>query len=148
MPDAVLQDLRYALRAIRRSPGFAAVAILSLALGIGANTAIFSLIDSLILKTLPVAHPEQLLQVTSSDGAYFTNPIWEQIRGRQDVFSGVFAYGGNGFNLAAGSSSTPWGCTRSSAALSPWPTTSAAAREPRCSATASGRGSTEGARML
>ena len=102
MPDAVLQDLRYALRAIRRSPGFAAVAILSLALGIGANTAIFSLIDSLILKTLPVAHPEQLLQVTSSDGAYFTNPIWEQIRGRQDVFSGVFAYGGNGFNLAAG----------------------------------------------
>jgi predicted permease len=102
MPDAILQDLRYALRAIRRSPGFAAVAILSLALGIGANTAIFSLIDSLILKTLPVSHPEQLLQVTSSDGAYFTNPIWEQIRDRQDVFSGAFANGGNSFNLAAG----------------------------------------------
>jgi putative ABC transport system permease protein len=102
MPDAILQDLRYALRAIRRSPGFAAVAMVSLALGIGANTAIFSLIDSLILKTLPVAHPEQLLQVTMNDSAYFTNPIWEQIRDRQDVFSGTFAYGGNSFNLATG----------------------------------------------
>jgi len=102
MPDGILQDLRYALRAIRRSPGFAAVAIVSLALGIGANTAIFSLIDSLILKTLPVAHPEQLLQVTMNDSAYFTNPIWEQIRNRQDVFSGTFAYGGNSFNLATG----------------------------------------------
>jgi predicted permease len=99
---AMLQDLRYALRAIGRSPGFAAIAILSLALGIGANTAIFSLIDSLILKTLPVSHPEQLLQVTMTGSAYFTNPIWEQIRDRQDIFSGAFAYGGDSFNLAAG----------------------------------------------
>src|ERR1700747_1575379 len=102
MPDAVLQDFRYALRALRSSPGFAAVAILSLALGIGANTAIFSLINSVILKTLPVAHPEQLLQVNMGKSAYFTNPIWEQIRDRQDVFSGIFAYGGARFNLAAG----------------------------------------------
>ena len=68
MLDALLQDLRYAFRALRSSPGFAAVAILSLALGIGANTAIFSLIDSVILKTLPVTHPEQLLQVTMAQG--------------------------------------------------------------------------------
>jgi putative ABC transport system permease protein len=102
MPDAFLQDLRYAIRALRSSPGFAAVAILSLALGIGANTAIFSLIDSVILKTLPVSHPEQLVQVTMGKSAVFTNPIWEQVRDRQDVFSGVFAYGKFRFNLAAG----------------------------------------------
>src|SRR5271169_794363 len=102
MLDAVLQDVRYAIRGLRGSPGFAAVAILSLALGIGANTAIFSLIDSVILKTLPVAHPENLLQVDIGKSAYFTNPIWEQIRDRQDVFSGIFTYGGGRFNLAAG----------------------------------------------
>jgi putative ABC transport system permease protein len=102
MLDAIPQDIRYALRTLRGSPGFTAVAILSLALGIGANTAIFSLIDSVILKSLPVAHPEHLLQVTMGESAGFTNPIWEQIRDRQDVFSGIFAYGGGRFNLAAG----------------------------------------------
>jgi predicted permease len=102
MLDAILQDLRYAFRALRSSPGFAAVAILSLALGIGANTAIFSLIDSVILKTLPVSHPEQLLQVTMGKNQSFTNPIWEQLRDHGDVFSGIFAYGGGRFNLAAG----------------------------------------------
>jgi predicted permease len=102
MPDALLQDLRYAIRALRSSPGFAAVAILSLALGIGANTAIFSLIDSVILKTLPVSHPEQLVQITMGKNSSFTNPIWEQVRDHQDVFSGIFAYGGGRFNLAAG----------------------------------------------
>ena len=95
-------NLRYAIRALRSNPGFAAVAILSLALGIGANTAIFSLIDSVILKTLPVSHPEQLLQVTIGDNPFFTNPIWEQLRDRQDAFSGIFAYGFERFNLAAG----------------------------------------------
>jgi hypothetical protein len=76
------------------------VAILSLALGIGANTAIFSLIESVVLRTLPVAHPE-LLRVTMAGQASFTNPIWEQLQNRQDVFSGMFAYGGARFNLAA-----------------------------------------------
>jgi len=102
MPDAVLQDVRYAIRTLRSSPGFAAVAILSLGLGIGANTAIFSLIDAVILKTLPVSHPEQLLQVTMGKSSFFTNPIWEQLRDRQDVFSGMFAFSGERFNLAAG----------------------------------------------
>jgi predicted permease len=58
------QDVRYAVRGIRRNPGFAAVAVLSLALGIGANTAIFSLINSLMLRTLPVEHPEQLVELS------------------------------------------------------------------------------------
>ena len=104
MFDVAWQDLRYALRGLRRSPGFAAAALLSLALGIGANTAIFSLIDAVILKSLPVRHPEELLQVMMGKQSYvgFTNPTWEHLRDRQDVFSGIFAYGRWGFNLAAG----------------------------------------------
>ena len=100
----MLQDVRYALRALRSSPGFAAIAILSLALGIGANTAIFSLINAVILKTLPVSHPEQLVELgmKTEDGIWFTNPIWEQVRDRQDVFSGVFAYSPIRLNLAVG----------------------------------------------
>jgi putative ABC transport system permease protein len=102
--DGGFQDLRYALRALRRSPGFASAAILSLALGIGANTAIFSLIDAVILKSLPVPHPEELLQVMMGKQTYsgYTNPTFEHLRDRQDVFSGIFAYGRWGFNLASG----------------------------------------------
>jgi len=95
-------NLRHAIRALRSNPGFAAVAILSLALGIGANTVIFSLIDSVILKTLPVSHPEQLLQVTIAVNPFFSNPVWELLRERQDVFSGIFAYSVRRFNLATG----------------------------------------------
>jgi putative ABC transport system permease protein len=104
MLDALIQDLRYALRSLRSAPGFAIVAILSLALGIGANTAIFSLIDSVMLKTLPVSHPEQLLQLRTPAGFddVFTNPLWEQIRDRQDVFSTLFAYSSTRYNLATG----------------------------------------------
>jgi putative ABC transport system permease protein len=104
MFDGLLQDVRYALRALCSSPGFFAIAILSLALGIGANTAIFSLIDAVILKTLPVSHPEQLVELgmKTEDGLTFTNPIWEQVRDRQDVFSGAFAYSPIRLNLAVG----------------------------------------------
>ena len=104
MFDDVLQDVRYALRALCSSPGFSAIAILSLALGIGANTAIFSLINAVILKTLPVSHPEQLVQLVmkTENGTTFTNPIWEQVRDRQDVFSGAFAYSPIQLNLAGG----------------------------------------------
>jgi len=98
-------DVRYALRALRASPGFAIVAILSLGLGIGANTAIFSLINAVVLRTLPVERPEELMQVTMAGrerGTVFTNPLWEAIRDRQDAFSGVFGYSGTEFNLTAG----------------------------------------------
>lgn len=100
--ERLCQDARYALRGMRRSPGFTTVAVLSLALGIGANTAIFSLINAVLLKPLPVSRPEQLLQVTSDMPQIFTNPIWEQIRNHQDVFSGVFAYGRWRFSLGTG----------------------------------------------
>ena len=103
--ESIAADVRYALRALRATPGFALVAILSLGLGIGANTAIFSLLNAVVLRTLPVERPDELLQVTmggDQGGSEFTNPIWEQIRDRQHVFSGAFAYGGAFFNLRPG----------------------------------------------
>ena len=96
------QDVRYAVRALCASRGFTVVAVLSLALGIGANTAIFSLIDAVMLKPLPVSHPEELLHVTMDTQPYVSNPLWEALRDRQDVFSGIFAYGRWAFNLADG----------------------------------------------
>ena len=115
--ESLAADVRYALRALRASPGFALVTILSLALGIGANTAIFSLTNTVVLESLPVEDPEQLLDITTGDensrqgeshgdlsNPTFTNPIWEQIRDGvgKDVFSGVFAYGDTRFDLSNG----------------------------------------------
>ena len=101
------QDVRYGLRMLRKNPGFTAVAVLTLALGIGANTAIFSLIDTVMLKMLPVQKPEELVLVLnrstrtdSQASPSFTNPIWEQVRDNQDVFSGVFAWGTQQFDLS------------------------------------------------
>jgi putative ABC transport system permease protein len=105
--DTLGGDLRYALRGFRSAPGFVAVAILSLALGIGANTAIFTLIDAVVLKSLPVSHPEELVGVTRDSVNLFTNPLWEQIRDRQDMFDGVLAYGDAEFNLADGGEVRP-----------------------------------------
>jgi len=83
-----------------------AVAILSLALGIGANTAIFSLVNSLLLRALPVKEPQQLALVTDDATRginSWTNPIWEQIRQRRhDLFDDAFVWGGQRFNLAEG----------------------------------------------
>jgi predicted permease len=102
--DSFARDVRYALHALAASPAFTLVAVLSLALGIGANTAIFSLTDALLLKSLPVQHPEQLLLVDmgEADENNFPNPVWEQIRDNVPVFSGVFAYSDAQFNLAHG----------------------------------------------
>ncbi|HET7632375.1 MAG TPA: ABC transporter permease [Gemmatimonadaceae bacterium] len=100
--ESLASDVRYALRALVASPGFALVAILSLALGIGANTAIFSLTNALVFKSLPISHPEQLvaLNMGSPDNDEFTNPLWEQIRDHATVFSGAFAYAGHRYNLS------------------------------------------------
>jgi len=99
--DALAADIRQAFRALRANRGFAVVAVVSLALGIGANTAIFSLINAVMLRSLPVRHPETLLSVRmGGTDDVFTNPLWEQIRARGDVFGGAFAYGQARFNLA------------------------------------------------
>jgi len=107
--ESFLQDIRYSLRIFARTPVITGVAILSLALGIGANTAIFSLIDTVMLRLLPVQKPEELVQVLRANFSgggegtpSFTNPLWEQIRDNQDVFSGTFAWGENRFDLAQG----------------------------------------------
>ena len=94
--EDLIQDLRYGLRTLRKSPGFTAVAALSLALGIGANTAIFSLVDAVLLKMLPVKSPEQLVAIESFNqrgerSKIFSYPIFEQLRDRSQVFTGVLA---------------------------------------------------------
>ena len=107
------QDLKFGARLLRLNPGFAAIAMLSLALGIGANTAIFQLLDAVRLRTLPVKNPQELAVVrvderhwTSGrvEGPYsaLTNPMWEQIRDRQEGFSAIFAWAAEEFNLATG----------------------------------------------
>ena len=107
--DDLAQDVRYALRALRQSPTFSTVAVLSLALGIGANTAIFSILNAVILKPLPVLEPERLAHVYSNEqqGIVYTYAIWEQIRDQQDVFSSAFAYSQNDFDLAEGGERRP-----------------------------------------
>ena len=105
-------DVRYGLRSLRASPAFALVAILSLAVGIGANTAIFSLINALMLRPLPVVRPGELLQVSVRDSApkdptsrgnvHLSNPMWESLRNQtQDVATyAVSDY--TGFSLVSG----------------------------------------------
>ena len=95
----LLSDLRFALRAWRNHPGFTAVAILSMALGIGANTAIFTLVDQVLLRLLPVKDPQQLVQVTMDgmhfgsnwgDGSELSFPMYTDFRDHNQVFAGVF----------------------------------------------------------
>lgn len=101
--DSLLADLRYAGRALWSTPAFTLVAVLSLGLGIGANTAIFSLINAVLLRSVPVQHPEQLVQLSMTEyGTTFTNPQWEEIRDRQDVLRGVLAFSNPQFDLTAG----------------------------------------------
>ena len=99
----LFQDLRYALRQLKKAPGFAAVAILTLALGIGANTAIFSLLDQALLRSLPVKDVDRLVILkyvgsnsghlsSRTDGAfYFSYPMYRDLRDRNSVFSGLIA---------------------------------------------------------
>jgi putative ABC transport system permease protein len=117
--EQLVQDLRFGVRMLLKNKGFTAVAVLSLALGIGANTAIFQLLDAVRLRLLPVKAPQELAEVRLADmkgarGGFnrspyptVTNPIWEQIRDRQQAFSGLFAWGTDNVNLAPGGEVRP-----------------------------------------
>jgi predicted permease len=93
--ESPAKDIRYALRGLARSPGFAAAAILSLALGIGANTAIFSLVHTVMLRSLPVAHPEELVTMYRTGGwgtgGISSYPFCLALRERADLFRDVAA---------------------------------------------------------
>ncbi len=94
-PEMIGQDLRYALRTLRKSPSFTVVAVLSIALGIGANTAIFTLLDAVMLRTLPVVEPERLVFIHSDRGgstnADYSYPKYAAFRDRSEVFDGLAA---------------------------------------------------------
>src|SRR6202044_3701586 len=103
--QTLMQDLRFCLRQIRRSPGFMITAVLTLALGVGANTAIFSLLDQALLRSLPVRDPEKLVILsgtgkaweghTSDHGGgldkYFSYPMYRDLRDRGVAFDGLIA---------------------------------------------------------
>lgn len=101
--ETALQDLRYGMRMLRRSPGFTAVTVLSIALGIGANVAIFSLIYALLLRWLPVPDPQNLMQVNividgkSSDS--FSYPVIKALAERKDVFANLGGFSDNPFTV-------------------------------------------------
>src|SRR5258706_902537 len=115
--ESLRQDLRFGLRLLRANPAFAAVAILSLALGIGANASLFQLLDAVRLRTLPVRNPQELVEIREVDGrknatgsfsgrwSQLTNPLWEAVRERREGFAGLFAWGSARFNLASGGES-------------------------------------------
>jgi predicted permease len=110
--DSVWRDLRHGVRLLRLNPGFAIVAMLSLALGVGANTAIFQLLDAVRIRTLPVADPGELVEVRidnakngrsgqfSGRRPMLTNPQFEELRQHQQAFSGLAAWGTSRFNMA------------------------------------------------
>ena len=117
--ESVWQDARYAARVLRRSRAFAVVAILSLTLGIGANTAIFGLIEAVRLRTLPVPNPESLVVVNVDSHGWgrsgefvgrfgrMTHPLWERLRAERDLLAQPFAWGVQEFDLAEGGESQP-----------------------------------------
>jgi putative ABC transport system permease protein len=111
--EQAAQDVRYAVRVFRRNPGFAGVAVLSLALGIGANTALFEVVNAVRLRPLPVADPASLVEIhiTDRQGARgnfetwypsVTQPIWREIQAQRAAFAGLFAWGRTGFSLSDG----------------------------------------------
>jgi hypothetical protein len=111
--ESAVQDLKYALRRLLKSPGFTIAAIATLALGIGANTAIFELLDAVLLQSLPVANPQELAEVRVVDmdkarGSYsseypaVTNPIWEKLREDHPGFSEIAAWTDTFFSRDSG----------------------------------------------
>jgi len=97
--DDLRRDLQYAMRTLRRTPGFTIVAVLTLALGIGANTTIFSLIDALLLRWLPVRDAQEIVQV--GGGSTLPYPAVVQLSNQHDIFAGAFGYSADSFNVGS-----------------------------------------------
>ncbi len=109
--ETLVQDVRYGLRMLIKNPGFTLVAVLSLALGIGANTTIFTLINSVLLHPIPVRDPERLVAIFVTDEQTkntnfatlsISGPNWKDIRDQNDVFEGTAGYMGAPFSLSGG----------------------------------------------
>jgi predicted permease len=104
--ETVRQDLRYGARMLLKAPGFTAVAVLSLALGIGANTAIFSLVDKVLIRQLPVEEPDRLVLVSASSGrgisANFSYPDFADYHVGNQVFDGLVCYTQRALTLSEG----------------------------------------------
>jgi len=106
--ESLWQDVRYAVRMLSKSPGFFAVAVFTLGVGIGANTAIFSIVNSLLLRSLPVPKPHRLVTISSETairfgftaGAGWNYPMWDRLRQRAQAFDGALAFTAERFNLA------------------------------------------------
>src|SRR6185369_16179117 len=105
--DALLRDFRHAVRNLARTPGFELVTVLTLALGIGANTAIFSVVNAVILRPLGYPHPEQLVYISSQfpqlgfDQFWVSPPEFFELRERAQSFSSIGAYSTSQANLTA-----------------------------------------------
>ncbi len=108
-------DVRYAIRMLLARPGFTAIALISLALGIGANTAVFTLVNQVLLKPLPIDHPEQVYSLydtgpNSNDFSAFSYPDYRDLRDNNEVFSGLLAYRFAPINLSySGENNRIWG---------------------------------------
>ena len=109
--DTLAADLRYALRSLRHTPVFTAVVVVTLALGIGANATIFSVVDATLLRPLPFREPERLLQFYLTipraeparvDSFYWSYPKFETLRARHRSFTHVAALSGGSVNLTGG----------------------------------------------
>ena len=111
--DIWLQDMRFAWRRLTHSPGFAAAAILTVALGIGANAIVFGFLNAVVLQPLPVPNPQELVFLNSGangTGSSFSNPNYRDLRDRTDVFSGLIGYRLSVMSLAAdGRTDRTWG---------------------------------------
>src|ERR1700756_5916318 len=107
--QTLLQDVRYGLRMLRKKPTFTIVAVLTLALGVGANTAIFSIVNAVLLRPLPFRDPGQLVKVRFSDPGLGLKdvpasiPEFDDLKTRSGVFEEVSAVGGGSVNLTGGS---------------------------------------------
>ena len=119
----LLADVRLVLRTWLKAPGFAAIAILSIALGIGANAAVFTLVDQVLLRMLPVKNPHELVQVTFTghrygnnwgDGSELSVPVFKEFKDNNTVFAGMFARFGAAFTHGR---SRPLGARRGRAGL-------------------------------